>query len=80
VAAAIASGFRWYQYDMPLAGSCSASISAACYPVRHDSDAVMRRLKWGDVGGDDARHLSFSAKDVGISMEGKMYASMNTTL
>ncbi|KAF8247747.1 hypothetical protein K440DRAFT_292787 [Wilcoxina mikolae CBS 423.85] len=79
VAAAMALGFRRYQYDMPLVGSCSVAISAACHPVRYDPDAVLKQLKWGDVGGDEVRHLTFSAEDVGIPVEGKMYAGMDMT-
>lgn len=77
VIAIVTCGFKWYRYDMPLIGSCSAAISAACHPVNSDTRATLRPLMWGDVGtvdGGSTRHLSFSDGDVKAPKEGVLYA------
>lgn len=38
-----------YDPHMPLAGSCSAAISAACHQPDWDADAAMKLVKWGVV-------------------------------
>ncbi|KAL2837950.1 hypothetical protein BJY01DRAFT_251181 [Aspergillus pseudoustus] len=34
---------------MPLAGSCSVAISAACHPPEDDSEASLKAVMWGEV-------------------------------
>ncbi|KAJ5266633.1 hypothetical protein N7478_009441 [Penicillium angulare] len=43
--------WRKFKSNMPLAGSCSAAISAACHPPAHEdlSRAVLGKVKWGQV-------------------------------
>ena len=40
---------------MPLAGRCSAAISAACHPPEVDTNALTKALLWGvvDKGAED---------------------------
>lgn len=41
------NGFHRYKPEMPLAGSCSAAISAACQPMETEKDPSMKALQWG---------------------------------
>lgn len=41
-------GFRHFKNSMPLAGSCSAAISAACHPPPGGGDAL-KPVMWGEV-------------------------------
>ncbi|KAF8542363.1 hypothetical protein BDD12DRAFT_876690 [Trichophaea hybrida] len=75
ISAVVVCGLQYYDYDMPVAGSCSAAISAACHPIKIDRDATLRPLMWGDVSGMDKfnviegeqiRHLTFSDEDVQV--------------
>lgn len=66
---------------IPLAGSCSAAISAACHVPRYEGERVAeRRLIWGAVhhGEEEGRgcigHCCFSAKEVEKPVEGRLYA------
>ena len=47
---------------MPLVGTCSAAISAACHARhKHPEKMVLRPLKWGAVESDgDVLHCTFS--------------------
>jgi len=70
-------GMQRFQYDMPLAGCCSAAISAACHPVDIDNTATLRPLMWGEIDTVDEagiRHLSFSDGNVNTPREGIFYA------
>ena len=80
-----ANGFRRYKPGMPLAGSCSAAISAACHPPEGDENASTRPLMWGVVdggvgGGGDGDdnygvgHCSFSSLAVSPLVPGRLYA------
>ncbi|OJD27458.1 hypothetical protein ACJ73_01148 [Blastomyces percursus] len=40
---------RRFGSRMPLAGNCSAGISAACHPPEDDRDAAFRPVMWGEV-------------------------------
>ena len=51
---------------MPLAGSCSAVISAACHPPSGSIDTTLSRVMWEEIDhggldgvGADARQYSF---------------------
>jgi hypothetical protein len=79
VVMAVLTGFRKYHHDMPIAGSCSAAISAACHPMAKDGSAregiVSRPLQWEnfDAGLADKKgtdHLGFSVNPVGAPVEG----------
>ena len=76
-------GFRRYQNDMPVVGSCSAAISAACHPIdtltrSKREDLVLQPLQWGDVGVSEGgfRHLTFSDKEVSMPIELEAYAGV----
>ncbi|KIK55852.1 hypothetical protein GYMLUDRAFT_174985 [Collybiopsis luxurians FD-317 M1] len=55
--------------DMPLVGSCSAAIAAACHPSDNGSDP-MKPIKWGAIPNMEyysrqgIGHISFSSGDV----------------
>ena len=49
VAIGIMNGFRTYRPGMPIVGSCSAAISAACHRPADDVDAALKPVKWGAV-------------------------------
>jgi hypothetical protein len=75
-------GLRKYRYDMPISGSCSAAISAACHANADEiarQEMVLKPLQWGDVdaGFEDGKrmgHLAFSALPVAAPVNGKEYA------
>ena len=75
-----ANGFRKYEPGMPLAGSCSAAISAACHAPEGDEMASTRPVMWGVVGGADdvdnngVGHCSFSSLGVSRLVPGRLYA------
>lgn len=63
---------------MPVAGSCSAAISAACHPSLSGGDGVlsMKDLSWGEtipVTKDGPRHCCFSAGEVTYPTDGACY-------
>ena len=77
----IANGFRKVRVGMPLAGSCSAAISAACHPPTADVDASLKRVMWGVVAEESSEHLgksfghcSFTSLKVKAPIVGKWYA------
>ncbi|KAK4031281.1 hypothetical protein C8A01DRAFT_42247 [Parachaetomium inaequale] len=61
---------------MPVVGSCSAAISAACHPVLHDERACSEPLQWGvrNYDGEENGHCSFSSGEVGVPHKGVMYS------
>lgn len=66
--------FRRYKRGIPLAGSCSAAISAACHgPLDIDTATP---LKWGATSeeGEEVGHCAFSDRTVEMPREGRMYA------
>lgn len=61
------TGMRRYRVAVPLAGSCSAVISAACHPPEGSIDTTLRSVMWQavDQNGSGAEesavdHYSFS--------------------
>ncbi|KAL9073389.1 MAG: hypothetical protein Q9161_003004 [Pseudevernia consocians] len=79
----ICFGFRKSKGGMPLAGSCSAAISAACHPPEADVDASMKRIIWGVVAedcfqyeGESVGHCSFTSFKVEAPVVGKRYAGL----
>lgn len=67
-------GLRRYKPGMPMVGSCSAAISAACHG-RLDIDTTAP-LQWGVTSeeGEGVGHCAFSDSEVRMPMEGAMYA------
>ena len=79
----ICFGFRKSRGGMPLAGSCSAAISAACHPPEADVNASLKRVMWGVVAGDSFQyegecvgHCSFTSSKVEAPVVGKYYAGL----
>ena len=66
---------------MPVLGTCSLAISAACHPPRGDEDAGLKKLMYGVVGkseDDDAgqsgpEHVTFTSFDVEPLQRLKLY-------
>ncbi|KAF3045926.1 hypothetical protein E8E12_007517 [Didymella heteroderae] len=75
----VGAGYIPYRSDMPLAGSCSLAISAACHPDQYsdERDEVMseQKLQWGvdSTSADGIGHCAFSSREVGPLIRGRMY-------
>lgn len=75
----LGTGLRRYNSGMPLAGSCSAAISAACH-VTNDEDGsttVEKAVRWGAVerkSEEDVGHCSFTARQAEAPVKGQLYA------
>lgn len=41
--------YRRYPGLMPLGGTCSAVIAAACWRPSHDRDAALKEVQWGEL-------------------------------
>ncbi|CAO2650076.1 Nn.00g013680.m01.CDS01 [Neocucurbitaria sp. VM-36] len=73
-------GYVPYRRGMPLAGSCSMAISAACHNLgQEETDGDMaaeKKLQWGVVsmGHDGVGHCAFSTNDVEAPVKGEVYA------
>ncbi|KAL2129741.1 hypothetical protein VTI74DRAFT_7388 [Chaetomium olivicolor] len=67
---------RLGSWIMPVAGSCSAAVSAACHPVPYDQLACFQPLQWGvaSVDDDGIRHCSFSSGEVEEPKTGQKYS------
>ena len=79
----LAHGFWRYNGKIPIAGSCSAAISAACHPPQGDTDAASKPIMWGVVDGlpgvemngrSMIGHCSFTSFEVRTPVEGHVYA------
>ena len=77
----IVNGFRRYDDGIPLVGSCSAAISAACHRPGVDAMAYSRSVMWGVMDGDEnggmgseVGHCCFSSFEVGKPVKGHLYA------
>ncbi|OJD36457.1 uncharacterized protein BKCO1_110001 [Diplodia corticola] len=76
----LALALRRYPAGMPLASSCSATISAACHPPEDDVDASVLPVQWGVVrepagwGPGEVGHCSFSSFEVKAMVRGRLYA------
>jgi len=73
----IINGFRKFDDGIPLVGSCSAAISAACHRPSEDSMARLKPVMWGAVGGDNGvGHCCFSSLEVHRPVAGDVYAGV----
>jgi hypothetical protein len=75
---AIGWGSRRLASGMPVVGSCSVAIAAACHPMVAEQEQKMseKPLQWGVVlepEGDMPGHCSFSAEEVSYPVDGKVY-------
>ncbi|KAK1977013.1 hypothetical protein LZ30DRAFT_602218 [Colletotrichum cereale] len=72
----VASGWRRLRFGgIPVAGSCSAAISAACHPGFYEENAWEKPLRWGVVPEPESepRHCSFSSQPTEGPVEGQLY-------
>ncbi|KAH9878106.1 hypothetical protein J1614_003323 [Plenodomus biglobosus] len=71
----IAIGYVPYRGGMPVAGSCSMAISAACHVEEDGPNAAAEKLQWGvvSVGEDGVGHCAFSTNEVRAPVEGAIY-------
>ena len=79
------TAFRTSKSGMPLMGSCSAAISAACHPPDDDTEASKLPIKWGVVGhnvvdrtGKAVGHCTFTSFNVKAPVKGEFYAGHKT--
>ena len=77
ILALMANGFRRLDSTMPLAGSCSLAISAACHRPPEDSDAGLLPVQWGALSHETETegpgHCCFTSFDVETPIEGQRY-------
>ncbi|KAK3069871.1 hypothetical protein LTR53_011458 [Teratosphaeriaceae sp. CCFEE 6253] len=81
---ALGMGCRRFESTMPVAGSCSVALAAACHPPKDDGDAAYLPLRWGAVGEETGEageegdatigHCSFTSDDVHERVVGRLYA------
>jgi hypothetical protein len=73
-----------YKLGMPVAGSCSAVISAACHKAEGEDMPQLRKVMWGvvkgsgEIGtwkvGEGSGHCAFSSELVAPPIPGRLYA------
>jgi hypothetical protein len=78
--------FQKYRPGIPLAGSCSAAVSAACHTPRGEEDISTKAVRWGVVRGagesvrawknkdKDFGHCLFSSLATAPPIPGRYYA------
>lgn len=80
IAGCIIIGKFRYDPSMPLAGSCSVAISAACHGPEWDVDAGVLPVQWGVIPDSDEGtgigHCCFTSGPVEGVQEGKEYAGL----
>jgi len=72
-------GFRKNTSCVPVAGSCSAVLSAACHPPKHDVDAAYLPVRWGAVSNasnEEVGHCCFTSGEVHDLVPGRLYAGL----
>lgn len=68
-----------YKERIPLVGSCSAAIAAACHRPEDDVDAPLQPLQWGAVIAHEDQpvgHCTFTSHPVEPLQEGRWYAGV----
>jgi hypothetical protein len=76
IAGAIGMGRRKYQPGMPLRGTNSAVIAAACHIAGGEENMERKKMKWGVVGEYDTNgtgHCAFSSREPDFPQEGVAY-------
>ena len=75
--AILALGLRKLKSGMPVAGSCSAAIAAACQPgsMPYRPDEAYAKLQWGVMRSSysSLEHCGFSMDDMEAPEDGKFY-------
>lgn len=73
----VVNGFRQYPAGMPLVGSCSAAISAACHPPKADFDAAVLPVMWGAVPTtEETGHCCMTSFEVMPPVREESYADV----
>jgi hypothetical protein len=71
----VTMGLRRYKAGMPLAGSCSAALSAACHPLSDEPEVALVPVKWGVVSvADGVGHCALSGRYVSPPITSRWYA------
>lgn len=74
----VLNGYRRLSLGMPLVGSCSAAISAACRRPTEGVDVAKESLMWGIVEGKgDIGYCCFTSFRVKEPLVGRLYAGLN---
>lgn len=72
--AGVGLGLRRFEAGMPLAGSCSAALSAACHPPPDEAEVALAPVKWGVTSIEDGiGHCALTGRYVSPPINGKMY-------
>lgn len=72
------NGFRMYKPGIPLVGSCSAAISAACHRPPGDINAADKPLMWGVVSPKNGvGHCCLTSFEVTPPVEGELYRNLD---
>jgi hypothetical protein len=72
--AGVGMGLRRYREGMPLVGSCSAAISAACHPAADEPEVALVPVKWGVVSvADGVGHCALSGRYVSPPITWRWY-------
>jgi hypothetical protein len=70
----VGMGLRRYKGGIPLVGSCSAAISAACHPLPDELGVALVPVKWGVVTVDKGiGHCSLSGRYVSEPVPWNLY-------
>ncbi|KAK0298730.1 hypothetical protein LTS00_002492 [Friedmanniomyces endolithicus] len=82
---ALGMGCRKFASSMPVAGSCSVALAAACHPPKRDEDASFLPVRWGEVADasgeeDEVRHCSFTSGEVQAMTPGRLIDEASTSL
>jgi hypothetical protein len=68
-------GWRRFAAGMPLLGSCSLAISAACHPAQAEGENIAEfALQYGVIDNTDTPHVAFSRERVRPLVRGVAYA------
>jgi hypothetical protein len=81
VTTGVLNGFRRFNARIPLVGSCTAAISAACHRPADDPSASLLPIQWGCVdanSGNNIGHCSLSSFEVTAPNDGHFYAGEGT--
>lgn len=77
----VLTGVRKFKPGMPLVGSCSAAISAACHPPEEDRNASQKAVMWGaceretsEWSGEAVGRCSITSFQVQAPIAGNRYA------
>jgi hypothetical protein len=76
IAGVIGMGQRKYQPGMPLKGTNSAVVAAACYVAEGEENIERKKIKWGVVckhDTDGTGHCAFSSGEPAFPQDGVVY-------